>query len=137
MANPSGGPARLRDTGCGMPITTSIVFVLILGGLLAFFIWLTRALSHTQPLKVGTSPAIFVERDLRTHRTPPKLGWNWWAFFLGPLWYLSEGLWVYASVLITLLWLSGAILLPFVMIYSGAKATETLEDFRLARHTIY
>lgn len=137
MAKPSGDPARLRCAGCGMPVTPFIVFLLILGGLLAFFIWLTRALSHTQPLKVGASPAIFVERDLRTRRTPPKLGWNWWAFFLGPVWYLSEGLWVYASILITLLWLSGGILLPFVMIYSGTKANETLEDFRLARHSIY
>lgn len=120
-----------------MPVTQSIVFLLILGGLLAFFIWLTRALRYTQPLKVGASPAIFVERDLRAHRTPPKLGWNWWAFFLGPIWYLAEGLWVYASILITLLWLSGGILLPFVMLYSGTKATETLADFRLARHSVY
>ena len=113
------------------------VLILILVGLLTFFIWLLQALAHTQPLKVGPSPAIFVEHDLARRQTPPKLGWNWWAFFLGPIWFLAEGLWAYALILITLLGLSAGLLLPFVMLYSGAKAPEILEDMRLARHTFY
>jgi hypothetical protein len=120
-----------------MEITAWAVLILILVGLLAFFIWLTQALAHTQPLKVGSSPAVFVEHDLTRRRTPPKLGWNWWAFFLGPVWFLAEGLWVQALILITLLGLSAGMLLPFVMLYSGAKAAETLEDNRLARHSFY
>src|SRR5205807_81202 len=30
-----------------------------------------------------------------------------------------------------------SILLPFVMVYAGLKANETLEDARLARHSVY
>ncbi len=120
-----------------MDIAASVVFVLILVGLLAFFIWLTQVLTHSQPLKVGPSPAVFVERDLRRRSTPPKLGWNWWAFFLGPIWFLVEGLWVHAIILLILVGFSAGILLPFAMIYSGTKANETLEDSRLARHSFY
>jgi hypothetical protein len=120
-----------------MDITGTVVLILILVGLLTFFIWVTQALAHTQPLKIGPSPSVFVEQDLARRRTPPKLGWNWWAFFLGPLWFLAEGLWVQALILITLLGLSAGILLPFIMLYSGAKAAETLEDARLARHSFY
>ena len=118
-------------------LTAGIVFVLIVIGLLTFFIWLTRTLPSYQPLKVGPPPPIFVERDLSGRITPPKLGWNWWAFFLGPIWYLAEGLWVYAIILVLLVGLSGGILLPFAMIYAGAKANEALADARLARHSVY
>lgn len=120
-----------------MGLTGGIVFILVLFGLLTFFVWLTRALPAHQPLKVGASPAVFVGRDLGHRATPPKLGWNWWAFFLGPIWFLAEGLWAHAIILILLIGLSGGILLPFAMLYSGAKANETLTDFRLARHSFY
>jgi len=118
-------------------LTGGIVFLLVLFGLLVFFVWLTRALSAYQPLKVGPVPSVYVERDLHLYTTPPKLGWNWWAFFLGPIWFLAEGLWIYAIILTLLVGLSGGILLPFAMLYSGAKATEALVDFRLARHSFY
>jgi hypothetical protein len=39
--------------------------------------------------------------------------------------------------LVLLLGLSALILLPFVMLYAGAKANETLADFRLARLSVY
>ncbi len=120
-----------------MELTGSIIFLCILFGLLVFFVWLTRALSAYQPLKIGPTPGVFVERDLRRSTTPPKLGWNWWAFFLGPVWFLAEGLWMHAIILILLIGLSGGILLPFTMLYSGAKANETLVDFRLARLSFY
>jgi len=25
---------------------------------------------------------------------PPKSGWNWWAFFVPPLWCLLKGMWL-------------------------------------------
>ncbi len=120
-----------------MGLTGTVVFILVLFGLLVFFVWLARALPAHQPIKVGASPAVFVEQDLAHRTTPPKLGWNWWAFFLGPLWFLFEGLWIHTIILVILIGLSGGILLPFTMIYSGAKANETLVDFRLARHSFY
>ena len=120
-----------------MDLTAKIVLVIMLFGLLVVFIWLTRTLPSYQPLKVGPPPPIFVERDLSGHITPPKLGWNWWAFFLGPIWYLAEGLWVHAIILTLLIGLSGGILWPFAAVYAAAKANETLVDFRLARHSFY
>ncbi len=120
-----------------MGLTASIVFIIVLFGLLVFFIWVARTVPAHQPIRIGTSPAVAVARDLEGHVTPPKLGWNWWAFFLGPIWFLFEGLWVQAIILLSLIGLSGGILLPLVMIYSGAKAHETLVDFRLARHSFY
>lgn len=120
-----------------MDITAKIVFIAIVVGLLTFFIWLTRTLAREQPLKIGPSPAVFVERDLARRRTAPKLGWNWWAFFLGPLWFLAEGLWVHALILTLLIGLSAGLLLPFTMLYSATKAAEILEDARLARHSFY
>ena len=78
-----------------------------------------------------------VARDVLGHRTPPKLGWNWWAFFLGPIWFVAEGIWFHAIILILLIALSGGVLLPFAMVYSAVKSREILEDRRIARHTFY
>lgn len=121
-----------------MDLTSAVVFLLILFGLLVLFIWLARSRPAYQPVRVGvTSPAEFVETDLSHHRTPPKLGWNWWAFGLGPIWFLAEGMWAYAIILALLIGLSAGILLPFTMLYAGAKANEALADFRLVRHNFY
>jgi hypothetical protein len=120
-----------------MPITSQIVLAIITVGVLATLIWLKRALSAYPQDPALSSPAARVERDLSHRSTPPKLGWNWGAFFLGPLWYLGHGLWVYAVILTILLLLSGAILLPVVMLYGGLKANETLEDARLARYSLF
>jgi Protein of unknown function (DUF2628) len=120
-----------------MGLTTAIVSLLILCGFFTVFVWLARTLHAYQPIKVGTVPAEFVEDDLRSRTTPGKLTWNWWAFFLGPVWFLAEGMWVHAIIMMILIGLSGGILLPFVMVYSGAKARETLADARLMRDTYY
>lgn len=120
-----------------MGLTGSIVLILIVLGVLVLFAWIARTVPAYQPVKIGPSPAPFVANDLERRVTPPKLGWNWWAFFLGPIWFLFEGFWVQAIILLLLIGLSGGILLPFVMVYSGAKANETLVDFRLARHSFY
>jgi Protein of unknown function (DUF2628) len=121
-----------------MDVTAKIVLVIMLFGLLVVFVWYARSRAAYAPVRVGPRPGQFVEEDL-THyrRTPPKLGWNWWAFFLGPIWYLAEGLWVHAIILTLLIGLSGGILWPFAAVYAGAKANETLYDFRLARDTFY
>ncbi|HKV45196.1 MAG TPA: DUF2628 domain-containing protein [bacterium] len=120
-----------------MGITERIVLVLIAAGVLTLVIWLVRALSSYPQDAAAHSPGGRVEHDLSGHITPPKLSWNWGAFFLGPIWYLLEGLWVHAVIMTTLLMLSGGILLPFVMLYSGLKANETLADKRLAQHSFY
>lgn len=118
-------------------ITERIVLVVIVFGLIVTLIWLKRALSAYPHDPALYAPGAMVERDLSHHATPPKLGWNWGAFFLGPVWYLGHNLWVHVVFLTILILLSGGILLPFVMLYSGLKANETLEDARLARHTVY
>jgi len=120
-----------------MGATTTIVLVLIIIGLLTLAVWLARALASYPRDPAAHGPGAAVERDLSARATPPKLGWNWGAFFLGPIWYLYQGLWVYTVILTCLLWLSGGILLPFTMFYAGLKANETLADARLARHTVY
>ncbi len=120
-----------------MGTTTTIILILIMIGLLTLAIWLARALASYPRDPAAHGPGAAVERDLSGRATPPKLGWNWGAFFLGPIWYLFEGLWVYTVILTCLLMLSGGILLPFVMVYSGLKANETLEDARLAHHSVY
>lgn len=118
-----------------MGITERVVLSLIAIGVIATLIWLKRALASYPQDPALFSPAAQVERDLRHRSTPPKLSWNWGAFFLGPVWFLFHGLWVHAVILTVLILLSGGILLPFVMLYSGLKANETLEDARLARHS--
>ena len=120
-----------------MDLTAKIVFLIMLFGLLVVFIWYSRSRPAYAPVRVGASPAPFVEQDVTRLHTPAKLGWNWWAFFLGPVWYLAEGLWVHAIIMTLLIGLSAGILWPFVAVYSATKANETLVDFRLARHSYY
>lgn len=121
-----------------MDITTVVVVGLILFGLLVVFVWLGQAVSHYQTLKVGVvPPKEFVARDLAQHVSPPKITWDWWAFFLGPIWFLFEGIWTHALILVLLAVLSGGVLLPFVMVYSAAKGREVLEDRRIAKDSVY
>lgn len=68
---------------------------------------------------------------------PPRLGWNWWALIFGPLWYFAVGLWVHGTILLTLAFMSGGILVPFVWLYSGLKANEDLLEFRIAKRSYY
>ena len=120
-----------------MGITDRIVLGIIAFGAVVTLIWLKRALSSYAQDPALFAPPARVERDLSHRSTPPKLGWNWGAFFLGPVWYLTHGLWVYAVILTILIMLSGGILLPFVMLYGAFKANETLEDARLARYSLF
>ena len=107
-------------------------------GLLVFFTWLTLSLTNYQTFKVGVvPPKEFVVRDLDAYATAPKVGWDWWAFFLGPIWFFAEGIWTHAIVLLLIAVLSGGVLLPFVMVYSAAKGREVLEDRRIAKDSVY
>jgi len=64
---------------------------------------------------------------------PPRLQVNWLALVLGPFWYFLVGLWVHGSILLTLAFLSGGILIPFVWLYAALKANEDLLDARVMR----
>jgi hypothetical protein len=120
-----------------MDVTAKIVLLIILFGLFVVFVWYARSRPAYAPVRVGSTPPPFVEEEVERRVTPPKLGWNWWAFFLCPIWYLAEGLWAHAIILTLLIGMSGGILWPFAAVYAGAKANETLVDFRLAQLSFY
>ena len=80
------------------------------------------------------------EDPLRTlyHRPlPPRLRVNWVALVLGPFWYFLVGLWVHGVILLTLVFLSGGLLLPLVWLYAALKADEDLLDAHLMRRSVY
>ena len=68
---------------------------------------------------------------------PPRLGVNWPALVLGPLWYFGTGLWVHGSIMLSIAFLSGGLLAPLVWLYAGLKANEDLLEARLARRSVY
>jgi len=68
---------------------------------------------------------------------PPRLGVNWPALVLGPIWYLVTGLWVHGFILLSIAFLSGGLLAPFVWLYAGLKADEDLLEARLMRRSFY
>lgn len=68
---------------------------------------------------------------------PPRLEFNWYALILGPFWYFLVGMWVYGSILLSIAFLSGGLLAPFVWLYAGLKANEDLLDYRLMQRSFY
>jgi hypothetical protein len=76
-------------------------------------------------------------RELYNRPYPGRLQLNWLALILGPVWYLLVGLWVHASILLTLIFVTGGMLAPIVWLYCGLKADEDLHEFRIARHNVY
>jgi len=68
---------------------------------------------------------------------PPRLKVNWLALVLGPAWYFGAGLWVHGAILLTIAFLSGGLLAPFVWLYCGLKADEDLLDARIMRRSYY
>ncbi|MDR7549490.1 MAG: hypothetical protein QN131_06060 [Armatimonadota bacterium] len=97
------------------------------------FTWLRRVLETPVGLPLpAQDPAALYYR-----RYPPRLHVNWLALILGPVWYLLVGLWVHASIMGTLLFVSGGLLAPFVWLYCGLKADEDLLEFRVARDSVY
>jgi hypothetical protein len=85
------------------------------------------------------TPKVLTEdpHELYYRPYPRKLQFNVPALILGPVWYLLAGLWVHASILLSLLFLTGGALAPIVWLYCGLKANEDLLEFRIARHNVY
>jgi len=96
-----------------------------------------RGLQRLLNAEVGAQRAEDPVATLYHRPLPPRLRVNWWALVLGPFWYLAEGMWVHASILLTIAFLSGGILIPFVWLYAGLKADEDLLDTRIMRKSYY
>lgn len=80
------------------------------------------------------------EDPIRTlyHRPmPSRLRINWLALILGPFWYFVTGMWIHGVILLTLVFLSGGLLLPLVWLYAALKADEDFLDHRLMRRSVY
>lgn len=90
------------------------------------------ALAREVPLPARADPA-----DLYFRPFPPKLGWNWPAAVLGPLWYFLQGLWVHGAILLGLAFATGGLLIPLVWLYAALKAEEDLLEFVIARKSVY
>ena len=84
-----------------------------------------------------TLPARADPADLYFRPFPPKLGWNWAAAVLGPLWYFHQGLWVHGALLLGLAFATGGLLIPLVWLYAALKADEDLLEFTIARKSVY
>jgi hypothetical protein len=76
-------------------------------------------------------------RSLYHRAMPPRLRINGLALVLGPIWYFLVGLWVHGAILLSIIFLSGGLLLPFVWLYAALKANEDLLDARLMRRSVY
>ncbi len=98
------------------------------------FGWISRILDIEVGLPV---PRQENPSELYYRPYPRRLQINWLALILGPVWYLLVGLWVHATILLSLLLLSGGLLFPIVWLYCGLKASEDLLEFRIARHNVY
>jgi len=75
--------------------------------------------------------------DLYYRPYPRRLSLNVPALILGPLWYLAVGLWVHASIMLSMIFLTGGLLAPLIWLYCGLKANEDLLEFRIARYNVY
>lgn len=123
----------------------AVVIVLLLMRSLArpawdrVFAWINRILD----IPVGIPlPQKESRSDLYYRPYPRRLQMNWAALILGPAWYLLAGLavpalWVHATIMLSLVFLSGGLLIPVVWLYCGLKANEDLLEFRIARHNVY
>lgn len=92
-----------------------------------------QALARTVPLP-GPPEA---PSELYLRPFPPRLSWNWAALILGPLWYFVYGLWVHGVILLALVFVSGGLFLPLAWLYAAVKANEDLQEFRIARKSVY
>ena len=131
---------------------TGLVLVVGVAGAVAYLLVLARTFARSTWDRVGgwinrildiqvgipmPRQSADAPRDLYYRPYPGRLQINWLALILGPIWYLLVGLWVHASILISLLFLSGGALFPIVWLYCGLKANEDLLEFRIARQNVY
>ena len=117
-----------------------LIVVLFLFSRLAPGLWarLTAPIRRVLEVPVGIPlPAQQNPSSLYYREYPRRLQINWLALILGPVWYLLVGLWVHASIMASIVFLSGGLLAPFVWLYCGLKADEDLLEFRIARHNVY
>ncbi|MGQ0548918.1 MAG: DUF2628 domain-containing protein [Armatimonadota bacterium] len=99
-----------------------------------FRAWMQRVLDTPVGIEWPREPE---PEDLYYRPFPARLSLNVPALILGPVWYLAVGLWVHASIMLGMIFLSGGLLAPFVWLYCGLKANEDFHEFRIARHTVY
>lgn len=52
-----------------------------------------------------------------------KVKWSWWAFGLTPFWYLAQGMWAKALIIIVVSLFSGGAMAPLFWIYGGVCGT--------------
>lgn len=131
---------------------TPPVLVVGIGAAIAYLLALIRtfarsfwdradaAVNRVLDIEVGLparTPAAESARALYYRPYPRRLEINWVALILGPVWYLLVGLWVHASILLSMLFLTGGALCPIVWLYCGLKGNEDLLEFRVARHNVY
>ncbi len=96
--------------------------------------WIRRILDTPVGIELPRRPD---PADLYYRPYPRRLQINWLALILGPVWYLLVGLWVHASIMLSIVFLSGGLLAPIVWLYCGLKADEDLHEFRIAQHNVY
>jgi hypothetical protein len=131
---------------------TPPVLVVGIAGAIAYLLALVRTFARSfwdragavvnrvLDIEVGLPARAPAAESARAHYYRPyprRLQVNWPALILGPIWYLLVGLWVHASILFSLLFLTGGALFPIVWLYCGLKANEDLLEFRVARHNVY
>jgi len=58
-------------------------------------------------------------------------GWSWAAFFLGPIWYLSNGLVKKGFIMVLIVVISCFLAIPFILIYCGVKGKSDLYEMNL------
>ncbi|MFC1517863.1 DUF2628 domain-containing protein [Candidatus Margulisiibacteriota bacterium] len=68
------------------------------------------------------------KKKLRSQRLKNKLPWSWPAFLLGPIWYLSHGIWRPALIMGVVLLMSGFILVFPIAIYCAIRFEEDLHE---------
>lgn len=98
---------------------------------------ISRAIGGVLNRPVGWTRKDDPVRTLYHRPMPARLRVNWAALVLGPIWYFLVGLWVHGAILLTIIFLSGGLLLPLVWLYAALKADEDLLDHRLMRRSVY
>lgn len=102
-----------------------------------FFGAISRGIRRVLDVQVGIERKDDPVKTLYHEALPPRLEWNWFALVFGPFWYLWKGLWVHAGILLSIVFLSGGVLIPFVWLYAGLKANEDLLDARIMWRSYY
>ncbi len=60
-----------------------------------------------------------------------KHGWNWFALFIGPFWYIFNGLLKKGIILLVIVIISIGLAAPFVWIYCAVRANPDLYEKKL------